>query len=94
MPEKSVGFEFKCIVEGNPTPKVTWARGIRNDNIRLLFELLFYWNIRIHTIQDIFCICNPHVADSSPLPKEVSDFGGGTLVFTPVLKVSSTMYLI
>ena len=31
MPEGSVGFVFKCTVEGDPTAKVTWSRGIRND---------------------------------------------------------------
>ena len=28
LPERSVGFEFECVVEGNPTPQVTWATGI------------------------------------------------------------------
>ena len=31
--EGSVGFELKCIVKGNPTPNVTWTRGIRNDRL-------------------------------------------------------------
>ena len=26
-PERSVGFGFECIVEGDPAPNVTWARG-------------------------------------------------------------------
>ena len=28
LPERSVGFEFECVVEGTPTPQVTWATGI------------------------------------------------------------------
>ena len=32
LPERSVGFEFECVVEGNPTPQVTWATGISKDS--------------------------------------------------------------
>ena len=32
LPERSVGFEFECVVEGSPTPQVTWATGIQMDS--------------------------------------------------------------
>ena len=41
-----------------------------------------------HVIYDILYICNPYVADSSPLPNDVSEFQDGTLAFTSV-QVSS-----
>ena len=39
VPERSVGFEFECFVEGNPEPRVTWSRGKCNTYLLLLSKI-------------------------------------------------------
>ena len=39
VPERSVGFEFECFVEGNPEPRVTWSRGRCNTYLLLVSKV-------------------------------------------------------
>ena len=39
VPERSVGFEFECFVEGNPEPRVTWSRGKCNTYLLQLSKV-------------------------------------------------------
>lgn len=84
VPERSVGFEFECIAEGNPFPRVTWTRGRYNIN-------------RGSKIQDynIFIQLKPYqynfflfsLANGQPLPRDVVDMGDGVLLFPNINQV-------
>ena len=39
VPERSVGFEFECFVEGNPEPRVTWSRGRCNTYLLVVSKV-------------------------------------------------------